>query len=82
MEELAAGRSRVGGGLGSDHHLLMTKVRLKIVKVRKGESGRVRFEVSKWKDLEVRNPFKLALNNILEDRSAATDGGGVGALSR
>ena len=25
---------------------------------REGESGRVRFEVSKWKDLEVRNPFK------------------------
>ena len=35
--------------VGSDHHLLMAKVRLRIAKVRKGESGRVRFEVSKMK---------------------------------
>ncbi|KAL9986099.1 hypothetical protein ACROYT_G000178 [Oculina patagonica] len=44
----------------------MAKVRLKIVKVRKGKSGRVRFGVSKLKDLEVRNAFKLALQNIFE----------------
>ena len=28
-----------GADAGSDHHLLMAKVRLKIAKVRKGESG-------------------------------------------
>ena len=44
--------------VGSDHHLLMAKVRLRIAKVRKGESGRVRFEVSKLKDLQVRNANK------------------------
>ena len=44
----------------------MAKVRLRIAKVRKGESGRVRFEVSKLKDLEVRNAFKLALYNRFE----------------
>ena len=56
-----------GADVGSDHHLLMAKVRLKIAKVRKGESGRVCFEVSKLKDLEVRNAFKLALHNRFED---------------
>ena len=55
-----------GADVGSDHHLLMAKVRLKIAKVRKGESGRVRFEVSKLKDLEVGNAFKLALHNRFE----------------
>ncbi len=55
-----------GADVGSNHDLLMTKVRLRIAKVRKGESGRVRFEVSKLKDLEVRNAFKLALNNRFE----------------
>ena len=34
--------------------------------VRKGESGRVHFEVSKLKDLEVKNAFKLALYNRFE----------------
>ena len=51
-----------GADIGKDHHLLMAKVRLKIAKVRKGESGRVRFEVSKLKDFEVRSAFKLALH--------------------
>ena len=55
-----------GADVGSDHHLLMAKVRLRIAKVRKGDSGRVRFEVSKLKDLEVRNAFKLALYNRFE----------------
>ena len=55
-----------GADIGSDHHLLMAKVRLKIAKVRKGESGQVRFEVSKLKDLELRSTFKLALHNRFE----------------
>ena len=56
-----------GADVGSDHHLLMVKVRLKIAEVRKEESGRVFFEVSKLKDLEVRNAFKLELQNRFED---------------
>ena len=43
-----------GADVGSDHHLLMAKVRLKIAKVRKGESGRVLSEESKLKDLKAR----------------------------
>ena len=34
--------------------------------MRKGESGQVCFEVSKLKDLEVRNAFKLVLHNKFE----------------
>ena len=55
-----------GADIGSDHHLLTAKVRLKIARVRKGDSGLVRFEVSKLKDLEVRSTFKLALHNRFE----------------
>ena len=69
-----------GADAGSDHHLLMVKVRLKIAKVRKAECGRVRFEVSKLKDLEVRSVFKLALHNRFGGPAAANGGGG-GALS-
>ena len=47
-------RAMRGADVGSDHHLLMATVRLRIAKERKGEGGRVRFEVSKLKDLEVR----------------------------
>ena len=56
-----------GADVESGHHLLMAKIRLKIAEVRKEESGRVCFEVSKLKDLEVRNAFKLALHNRFED---------------
>ena len=59
-------RAMRGADLRSDYHMLMAKVRLRIAKVRKGESGRVCFEVSKLKDLEVRNAFKLALCNRFE----------------
>ena len=55
-----------GADIGSNHQLLMAKVRLKIAKVRKGESGQVHFEVSKLKDLEVRTTFKLAFHNRCE----------------
>ena len=44
----------------------MAKVRLKIAKVKKRESDRVRFEVSKLRDPEVRDTFKLALHNRFE----------------
>ena len=44
-----------GADVLSDHHLLMANVRLKVAKVRKGISGRVRFEVRELKHLEVRS---------------------------
>lgn len=51
---------------------MRAKVGLKVAKVRKGKSGRVRFEVSTLRDPETRNAFKLALHNRFE---AADEGG-------
>ena len=55
-----------GADVGSDHHLLMAKVRIKIVKVRKERSCRVRFDLTKLSDLETRDQFKLVLKNRFE----------------
>ena len=55
-----------GADVGSDHHLLMEKARIKIAKVKKRRSFRVRFEVTKLSDLETRDAFKLALHNRFE----------------
>ena len=55
-----------GADAGSDHHLLMTKVRLKIANVKKGKNDRARFEVSMLRDPEVRDTFKLRLHNRFE----------------
>ena len=55
-----------GADVGSDHHLLMAKVRIKIAKVKNERSCRVRFEVTKLSDLETRDMFKLALHNRFE----------------
>ena len=63
-----------GADVGSDHHLLMAKVRLRIAKARKGESGRVRFEENKLKDLEVRNALKLALHKRFEGLQQLMEG--------
>ena len=52
-----------GADVGSDHHLLMAKVRIKIVKVRNERSCRVRFDVTKLSDLETRDQFKLLVQN-------------------
>ena len=44
----------------------MAKVRIKIFKVRKERSCRVRFDVTKLSDLETREQFKLVLQNRFE----------------
>ena len=69
-----------GADVGSDHHLLVAKVRLKITKVRKGEGDRVRFEVSKLRHTEIRNTFKLvmqskfeALQHLMEEEELSVD---------
>lgn len=55
-----------GADVGSDHHLLMANVGLKINKVKKGKCATVRFEVSKLRHPEMRNTFKLDLHNRFE----------------
>jgi len=55
-------------------HITIANVRIKSAKVKKGKDGEVRFEVSKLRDLETRNAFKLALRNRFKE--SAADGGG------
>ena len=67
MEELIARRSRDAWGrrwVRPPH--VDGKSQAKDCQSEKGDSSRVRFEVSKLKDLEVRNAFKLALHNRFE----------------
>ena len=58
-----------GADVGSGHHLLMAKVRLKIVKVRKGGSGQARFKVSK---LALHNRFE-GLQQLMEEEELSVD---------
>ena len=51
---------------GSDHHMLLAKVRLKIAKVKKEKNDRVHFKVNKLRDPEIRDTFKLMLYNRFE----------------
>ena len=51
---------------GTDHHLLLANVRLKIAKVKKEKTDRVYFKVSKLRDPEIRDTFKLMLYNRFE----------------
>ncbi|XP_068707458.1 craniofacial development protein 2-like [Montipora foliosa] len=67
-----------GADIGSDYPMLMANLRLKIAKVRKGESGLVRFEVSMLKDFA----FKLALHDRFEGRSGHVRGGSFGPLQQ
>jgi len=68
MEELAAGRSRrAWGGRWVRPPPVDSKSQDKDCQSKEGEEcGRVRFEVSKLRDLETRNVFKLALHNRFE----------------
>jgi len=59
-------RVKRGADAGSDHHLPLAKVRLKIAKVKKWETYRVRLEVSKRRDPEIRDMFKRMLQNRFE----------------
>ena len=49
--------------VGSDHHLLVAKVKLKLRKVRTGKSRGRRFDCSKLQKLEVQRKFALKLAN-------------------
>ena len=56
----------LGANVGSEHHLLMAKVRIKIAKLRKERSCGVRFDVTNLSDGETRGQFKLVLQNRFE----------------
>ena len=51
---------------GSDYHMLLAKVTLKIAKVKKEKNDRVHFKVNKLRDPKIRDTFKLMLYNRFE----------------
>ena len=53
-----------GADVGSDHHLILAKLRLKLKHYRSDNKNvRLKFQVSVLKDPQKREEFKLALNN-------------------
>ena len=49
--------------MGSDHNLIITKVKLRLNSSGKKQEGTIRYEVSKLRVLEVRQQFQIELKN-------------------
>ena len=56
-------RVRRGADVGSDHQLVVAKVRVKLRKVEKQEIVNTKFNLEKLKDPQTKNTFKLQLRN-------------------
>ena len=52
-----------GADVGSDHQLVIAKVKLKLRKTGKKSTTRLQFDIEKLQDLHVRNSFKIELKN-------------------
>jgi hypothetical protein len=60
-------RNRGGVDVGSDHHLVIEEIKLKIaVSVKLNESGRKRFDIRKLGDPKIVESFKLQLRNCFQ----------------
>ena len=58
---LAQTRSFTGADIGSDHELVMTNMRLKLKKIRKGKSPRMKFDLEKLKDPDIAAEFEAKI---------------------
>ena len=56
-------RVKRGADVGSDHHLLMAKVKVRMAKLVKAKSGRARYNINRFKERDVRDSFQLKLSN-------------------
>ena len=56
-------RTHRGADVGSDHNLIITKVKLKLSSIGKKQDGTIRYEESKLRLLEVRQQFQIELRN-------------------
>ena len=66
-------RVRRGADVASDHHLVQTRVRLKLKKITKPTSSRIRYDVDKLRHEAVRKKFTLELRNRLAVLEAAEE---------
>lgn len=55
-----------GADLGSDHHLLVAEVQIKLLAHKRPHSGRHRYDVSKLREPQCFNEFHLVLQNRFE----------------
>ena len=58
---LAQTRTFTGADIGSDHDLLMTSVRLRLKKIKKGKSPRIKFDLEKLKDPDIAAEFQATI---------------------
>ena len=58
---LAQTRTFTGADIGSDHDLLMTSVRLRLKKIKKGKSPKIRFDLEKLKDPDIAAEFQATI---------------------
>ena len=56
-------RTHRGADVGSDHNLIITKVKLKLSSIGKKQDGTIRYEESKLRLPEVRQQFQIELRN-------------------
>ena len=59
-------RAKRGADVGSDHHLLVAQLKLKLAAVRKAKNPRRRYDVGKLKMDDLRHEFQLKLQNRFE----------------
>ena len=57
-------RVRRGADVASDHHLVQTRIRLKLKNIKKPTSSRIRYDVDKLRHEAVRKEFTLELRNL------------------
>ena len=59
-------RVKRGADIGSDHHLVIAKLRVKLVARKRQKNPRVKFDVRKLKQPETKTAFQIALHNRFE----------------
>ena len=59
-------RAKRGADVGSDHHLVVAKLKLKLAPVRKAKSHRRRYDAGKLKMDDLRHEFQLKFQNRFE----------------
>ena len=58
---LAQTRTFTGADIGSDHDLLMTSLRVKLKRTKKGKSPRIKFDLEKLKDPDIAAEFQATI---------------------
>nr|KAG5710457.1 hypothetical protein BaRGS_022275 [Batillaria attramentaria] len=71
-------RARRGADIGSDHHLVVAKLKMKLSAARKKQQNpRVRFDVRKLRMKETKEAFQIALQNRFEALQRDEEGEGT-----